>query len=318
MTPSFISTLRTQLIWLTGSLALMRFFVVDCGSILHQLDLPSSLANLPDLQFRLAPLVDRATLFCATVVLILALPSLVRGKRGQKVGFLDETLALGILVFVGALAINALAHEAWSLGLADGVLAILFLIAALRLALSDLSIRLRLPVAALLLCSSLPLLWRTLLESGVSSTSPGLTMARTVADCASLGAWGLLILTINQPRQARLATIPIIITGAVIWFAMTSYDDYRHVLASISGLWYTTMTATPIIILTGLATFAMLTTWVGKNRVSLSFALILLASAAHQAGNPTSLILQSLGLLTLVVWARYRQDTTQDLPSILP
>ena len=67
MSQSFTATLRTQLIWLTATLAVSRFLVVDCGSILHQLDLPEFLSGLPRV-LKMAPFLDRASLVAASAL----------------------------------------------------------------------------------------------------------------------------------------------------------------------------------------------------------------------------------------------------------
>lgn len=317
MNRSFFLTLRTQLIWLTGILALVRFFVVICGSNLYLVHLSESFEDLPTWQVRLAPIIDRATLFSATIVLVLGLPGLVRTKKGQKIAFLDESIALGLLVFVGTLAINALAHKPWSLGLAYGVLAILFLAAAMRLAVTSLEIRFKLPLVALMIGSALPLAWKALFELGVTPTSSVLAQVRTIADCTALCSWAGLIFTVGASRKRALEILPIALTALVAWFALDSYSTYHHILTSVSGLWYTTFSQTPVIILTCLATYAVTKTWIGRNRVSLSFVFLLLASAAHGFGSATALILQALGMLCLLLWARFRQSKTNDLPSII-
>ncbi len=317
MTRSFAGTLRLQLIWLTATLALGRFLVVECGSILHQLDLPNALAGLPDLQFRLAPFLDRAALVAATVMLILMIPGTVKGHQTKKIPLLDEILALSHLAFVGLLAVNALAHTSWSLGLAGSALAFLYVITAVRVALSPIPLRLRGPLALVAAAGALPLSWRVLLEMGYGAQSAPLTFARDAADSALLAAWGGLVLTISPPKNRKLLLCPILFAGAVFFLAFIYYDDYRHILASISGLWFTTLPKAPIIVLTTMGALALAFSFIGKKRCSLGFALLLLASSAYRPGSVTSLVLQALGLLSLTAFARHRNLGRLNLEEVL-
>ncbi len=317
MTRTFTGTLRLQLVCLTAFLAILRFLAVECGSILHQLQLPKFLVKLPEWQFKFAPLIDRATLIAATVVLILLIPKLIQTKRGQEKSKLDESLALSFLLFLGILAINSLSKSSWSLGLAHGTLTFIFLLSALRLAKSPLSHRHRWPLLALTLFSAIPLIWRILLDLGLGAGSSPLELVRNIADTTVILSWAALVLAINPPRARPMAFLPLAVGGVLLWLAITSFDDFRHVLSSVTGLWYTTFAPLPIKILVPTAAISLMAIAVGKRQGTMAIGLIIIAGAAHRSGQVTAIVLQALGLLFLLVYARRKKHQEGDLYRLL-
>ena len=302
MTTDFRQSLKSQLVGLVALLAGARFLVVSAGSILHQTTLPDALAALPGWQLKWAPLVDRAALLGASLLLMLLIPRLIAARSRRLLGRLDEFLALASLAFPGALAVNALARTPWSLTLAGAIVAVLFGAGALRLSCSHAPWLKKGPTALLFLAAVFPLLWRCTLAGGtLAADDTLLAWLRQVADISLLSAWPLMALAAPGPRKRALTWAALLACLALAGWGLGHERLYLHILSNLSGLWFSTLSPWLAVVLSVLGAFALLRHVLSHGNGPVTFALILLASSGHQPQEVATLMFQALAAVALII-----------------